>query len=86
MRWRSLAVDGPDVRFRIRCSSGTYVRAVAADAGERLGVGAHLTRLRRTAVGAFASTGLPMESLGRRAVRDALIQPLDGPAHLPAWW
>ncbi|MFO7892974.1 MAG: tRNA pseudouridine(55) synthase TruB [Longimicrobiales bacterium] len=48
-----LAVDGRDVRFRIRCSTGTYVRAVARDAGHALGVGAHLTELRRTAVGPF---------------------------------
>lgn len=48
-----VAINGPDVRFRLRCSSGTYVRAVARDAGETLGVGAHLTALRRTAVGPF---------------------------------
>jgi tRNA pseudouridine55 synthase len=37
----------------VRCSSGTYVRAIARDAGAALGVGGHLTALRRTAVGAF---------------------------------
>jgi tRNA pseudouridine55 synthase len=37
----------------VRCSSGTYVRVLAADAGERLGGGAHLRRLRRTAIGSF---------------------------------
>lgn len=46
--------DGPRVRFRVRCSSGTYIRALARDLGEALGVGAHLTALRRTAVGGFA--------------------------------
>ncbi len=45
--------DGPRVRFRVRCSSGTYIRALARDLGEALGVGAHLTALRRTAVGGF---------------------------------
>ena len=48
-----LSVDGADVRFRVRCSSGTYVRAIARDAGQALGVGAHLTALRRTAIGRF---------------------------------
>jgi tRNA pseudouridine55 synthase len=48
-----LAIDGPDVRFRMRASTGTYVRAVARDAGEALGVGAHLTSLRRTVVGPY---------------------------------
>ena len=44
----------PEIGFTMTCSSGTYVRAIARDLGERLGVGAHLTVLRRTAVGAFS--------------------------------
>jgi tRNA pseudouridine55 synthase len=48
-----LALDLPTVSFRVRCSSGTYVRALARDLGRQLGVGAHLTALRRTAVGGF---------------------------------
>ena len=47
------AVHGDEVDISVRCSSGTYIRAIARDAGERLGVGAHLTALRRTAVGPF---------------------------------
>ena len=43
-----------DVDFSMRCSSGTYVRAVARDVGAALGVGGHLTALRRTAVGPYA--------------------------------
>ncbi len=46
-------IAGPDVRVSVRCSSGTYVRAIARDAGAALGVGGHLTALRRTAVGEF---------------------------------
>jgi tRNA pseudouridine55 synthase len=46
-------VSGADVRISVRCSSGTYIRAIARDAGAALGVGGHLTALRRTAVGAF---------------------------------
>jgi tRNA pseudouridine55 synthase len=42
-----------DVDVSLRCSSGTYVRAVARDAGAALGVGGHLTALRRTAVGPY---------------------------------
>lgn len=42
-----------DVELDLRCSSGTYVRALARDLGARLGVGGHLTALRRTAVGPF---------------------------------
>ncbi|MDH5590297.1 MAG: tRNA pseudouridine(55) synthase TruB [Gemmatimonadota bacterium] len=47
-------VDLPLVEFELRCGSGTYVRSVARDLGERLGVGAHLTALRRTTVGSMS--------------------------------
>lgn len=49
-------VDGPfrDVDVLVDCSSGTYVRALARDLGAGLGVGGHLTALRRTRVGPFA--------------------------------
>ncbi|MGH3069174.1 MAG: tRNA pseudouridine(55) synthase TruB [Streptosporangiaceae bacterium] len=42
-----------DVEAEVRCSSGTYIRALARDIGEALGVGGHLTRLRRTRVGPY---------------------------------
>ena len=42
-----------DLDVRVRCSSGTYVRALARDLGAGLGVGGHLTALRRTTVGPF---------------------------------
>lgn len=42
-----------DVDLSVRCSSGTYIRAIARDLGAALGVGGHLTSLRRTAVGPF---------------------------------
>jgi tRNA pseudouridine55 synthase len=42
-----------DVDVAVRCSSGTYVRALARDLGEALGVGGHLTMLRRTRVGPY---------------------------------
>lgn len=53
---RHLQVDGlavVDVDARVVCSSGTYVRALARDLGAALGVGGHLTMLRRTRVGGF---------------------------------
>jgi len=45
-----------DVDFEVRCSSGTYVRALARDLGANLGVGGHLIALRRTRVGGFDLT------------------------------
>ncbi|WP_052311807.1 MULTISPECIES: tRNA pseudouridine(55) synthase TruB [unclassified Actinoplanes] len=75
--------DVIDVDVDVTCSSGTYIRAIARDLGTALGVGGHLTALRRTAVGAMtlaaASTleelaerapdvvGLPMAEAARRA-------------------
>jgi tRNA pseudouridine55 synthase len=48
-----LAREGETLEIAVRCSPGTYVRAIARDVGERLGTGAHLTALRRTRSGSF---------------------------------
>jgi tRNA pseudouridine55 synthase len=45
--------DPPDLGFEITCSGGTYVRVLLADAGDALACGAHLTSLRRTAIGPY---------------------------------
>src|SRR5579862_4027641 len=50
-----LAIDGDRATFRARVASGTYMRSVAHDMGQRLGCGAHLHSLRRTAVAEFTS-------------------------------
>ena len=47
------SVEDVEVDISVRCSSGTYVRAIARDLGASLGVGGHLGSLRRTAVGPF---------------------------------
>jgi len=44
-----------DVEVRVVCSSGTYIRALARDLGAGLGVGGHLTALRRTRIGPFST-------------------------------
>jgi tRNA pseudouridine55 synthase len=46
----------PDLTFAVSCSKGTYIRSLARDLGEALGVGAHLTALRRTAIGPYEVT------------------------------
>ncbi len=48
-----LAYTDPLIRIRVHCSKGTYVRTLAADIGERLGTGAHLTALIRLRSGRF---------------------------------
>ncbi|MGP5659586.1 tRNA pseudouridine(55) synthase TruB [Corynebacterium falsenii] len=47
------APEAIDVVISVHCSSGTYIRAIARDVGAELGVGGHLTQLRRTSVGPF---------------------------------
>lgn len=50
-----VAARTPFVDFRIVCSGGTYVRVLLADVGSALGCGAHLSALRRTAIGPFSA-------------------------------
>lgn len=50
-RFDLLDFTPPDVRFIVECTKGTYVRTLAHDIGQALGVGAHLTQLRRTHIG-----------------------------------
>jgi tRNA pseudouridine55 synthase len=53
--------------FRLACSSGTYARALAHDLGAALGVGAHLSRLRRTQIGSFqVSSAIGADRLDER--------------------
>jgi tRNA pseudouridine55 synthase len=76
----------PELGFTVRCSSGTYVRALARDLGAELGVGAHLTGLRRTAVGDHSvADALTVEELeDPDAVAGAAMTPAAALGHLPA--
>ena len=54
-----------DIEVRVECSSGTYIRALARDLGNALGIGGHITALRRTKVGHFdVSEANSIEELG----------------------
>jgi tRNA pseudouridine55 synthase len=56
-----------DVDATVRCSSGTYIRALARDLGHTLGTGGHLTALRRTRVGGYGlETARTLEQLAER--------------------
>ena len=48
-----LSAEGARARLRVRCSAGTYIRAIAHDLGNKLGCGAHVEELVRTASGEF---------------------------------
>ena len=73
-----LARRGDDVDVAVTCSSGTYVRALARDAGEALGVGAHLTALRRTRVGPFGlDVARTLDELAAEGATDTAVVRLD---------
>lgn len=79
------AVELPRVGFRVRCSTGTYVRSLAHDVGEALGVGAHLVSLRRTAMESLAvERAVSIHALtDAHAVAEAALHPLQALEHLP---
>lgn len=82
---RVTSVQLPEVRFSIRCSSGTYIRSIARDLGDALGVGAHLTSLRRTSIGTYTVD----EAITIDALKDAeevarvAVEPAAALGHLP---
>jgi tRNA pseudouridine55 synthase len=80
------SLDLPELDFQTRCSSGTYIRALGRDLGRGLGVGAHLTALRRTAIGDFSvEDALSLEDLDQiDNVATRLVPPSEALAHLPS--
>jgi len=65
---RLLRLEGEELECELRCSKGTYVRTLAADLGEALNCGAHITTLRRTAVEPYdASRMMTLDALRERA-------------------
>jgi len=60
-----LSTASDEVKINVRCSAGTYIRTLAEDIGRKLGTGAHLTELRRTAAGKFSiDQSITLERLG----------------------
>jgi tRNA pseudouridine55 synthase len=80
-----LSYDPPDAEIEVECSSGTYIRAIARDVGESLGVGGHLRALRRTRVGPHSvEDAVPLDALaGLTDDSPAWITPAAALAHLP---
>ncbi|HEV7842303.1 MAG TPA: tRNA pseudouridine(55) synthase TruB [Pyrinomonadaceae bacterium] len=78
LRWNE---DGTcDMVVRVRCSAGTYVRVLAESLGLQLGVGAHLTVLRRTRAGQFRiEDGVTMDELKTKADEGAAVNLLAPP-------
>src|SRR5690606_19913915 len=75
-----LGWQGAELVLDVRCSKGTYIRTLAQDIGERLGCGAHLRALRRTASGSVhLQDAVTLDALLAMSEpeRDALLQPAD---------
>ncbi|HKN25048.1 MAG TPA: tRNA pseudouridine(55) synthase TruB [Candidatus Acidoferrum sp.] len=66
--YRLTGIEGAVARFSIECSSGTYIRSLAHDMGQKLGCGAHLSEICRTAVGEFSlDRAIELEELAQIA-------------------
>jgi tRNA pseudouridine55 synthase len=62
--YQLVEIEGSIARFVIECSSGTYIRSLAHEMGQKLGCGAHLAEITRTAVGEFSlEQAIPLEEL-----------------------
>jgi tRNA pseudouridine55 synthase len=83
---RVLGLELPSVQLGVRCSSGTYVRALARDLGRSLGVGGHLTALRRVGIGPFlVDSAVDFDSLADPALIEAeLLPPAEALSHFPS--
>ena len=78
-------VELPHMCFRVRCSTGTYIRSLAAEFGRRLGSACHLTALRRTRVGSFrveSAASLGSVRAGSPPA-SAYLSPAEALSHLP---
>ncbi len=74
----------PEVSFQVTCSGGTYIRTLAADLGAFLSCGAHLTALRRLAVGSFrVEAALPLAALETAAPEEVRTRIIPLAACLP---
>jgi tRNA pseudouridine55 synthase len=72
-----LSIDGADIRVRVHCSAGTYLRAIAHELGVELGCGAHLYQLRRTESGDFTLDGArTLDQLSELAAEERLADAL----------
>lgn len=73
-----LAWEAPRLRVRVRCASGTYVRALARDIGASLRVGGYLHALRRVASGSFTTReAAPLSQLSDASAVAGSLYPLD---------
>ncbi len=67
----STTLNYPEVHFRVICSTGTYIRSLANDLGEKLGCGGYLSELRRTRIGEFTvQDALTINQFAEKAAKE----------------
>lgn len=73
-----LGMDGTDVRLRVRCSKGTYIRTLCKDIGAALGCGGTMAALRRIQAGEYTeSEAVPLETLLAEEKPERYLRPVD---------
>jgi len=83
---RDVQVAGDEIRCVVHCSSGTYVRTLAKDVGDRLGIPAHLAELRRVRVGGFGlESAVTWDELTEGGVDELWDRTLDPASMFPDW-
>ncbi|CAN5345093.1 tRNA pseudouridine(55) synthase TruB [soil metagenome] len=80
-----LGTDTNEIRIRVACSAGTYIRTLAEDVGRAVGIGAHLAELRRIRAGKFEITqAVSLDRLGELVDPGSSLRPMEiAVSHLP---
>lgn len=74
----------PELNVEIECGSGTYIRSIGRDLGERLGCGGLMSELARTAIGTFRQEdAIPPDDIDAAAIATRLLPPIAAVGHLP---
>lgn len=80
----TVGFESPNLRLRVDCGTGTYIRSLAHDIGQALGCGGHVAELRRTRVGGFTSEdAVPIDEITPENVASLLKPMALAVAHLP---
>ena len=75
---KEFRIPESELRIHVACSAGTYIRTLAEDIGRRVGTGAHLTELRRTAAGKFSiSQSITLEELAEMEDAEGRLIPME---------
>ena len=73
-----LGMEGGDIRLRVRCSKGTYIRTLCKDIGEALGCGGCMAALRRVQAGEYtAEESVPLQELLETDMPETFLRPVD---------